>query len=70
MDLQGRGQDQGIDNYYNKEENNENINRMDNTVDWRGRSSHPEIHGGMRAASFVLGTYICLIYIIQVNSKQ
>lgn len=25
------------------------------TVDWRGRPSNPEKHGGMRAASFVLG---------------
>lgn len=29
------------------------------TLDWRGRPSHPAKHGGMRAASFVLGTYIC-----------
>ena len=26
-------------------------------VDWRGRASNPEKHGGMRAASFVLGLY-------------
>lgn len=28
----------------------------DATVDWRGRPSNPMHHGGMKAASFVLGT--------------
>ncbi|WOG82538.1 hypothetical protein DCAR_0101703 [Daucus carota subsp. sativus] len=27
----------------------------DNTLDWRGRPSNPKLHGGMKAASFVLG---------------
>lgn len=27
------------------------------TVDWRGRPSNPAKHGGIKAASFVLGTY-------------
>lgn len=26
------------------------------TVDWRGKPSNPNKHGGMRAAAFVLGT--------------
>jgi hypothetical protein len=26
------------------------------TVDWRGRPSNPSKHGGMKAATFVLGT--------------
>lgn len=32
------------------------------TVDWRGRPSNPEKHGGMRAASFVLGLYLSLAH--------
>lgn len=31
----------------------------DSTVDWRGRPSNPKQHGGMKAASFALGIYIC-----------
>lgn len=31
-------------------------------VDWRGRPSNPNNHGGMKAAAFVLGIYI-YIYI-------
>lgn len=32
----------------------------DNTLDWRGRPSNPKLHGGMKAASFVLGIYFSL----------
>lgn len=37
--------------------------REDITVDWRGRPSNPQKHGGMRAAAFVLGNYLSLSYI-------
>ncbi|EXB80405.1 putative peptide/nitrate transporter [Morus notabilis] len=46
---------------YHKGENvmrSENIMQggaQDNTVDWRGKPSKPHTHGGMRAATFVLG---------------
>ena len=30
------------------------------TVDWRGRPSNPNKHGGMRAAAFVLGNLLSL----------
>lgn len=30
------------------------------TIDWRGRPSRPNKHGGMRAAVFVLGTLLSL----------
>ena len=30
------------------------------TVDWRGRPSNPNKHGGMRAAAFVLGILLSL----------
>jgi len=33
---------------------------MNTTVDWRGRPSNPNNHGGTRAAAFVLGMYISL----------
>lgn len=32
-----------------------NLDSIDTTVDWRGRPSNPNQHGGMKAASFVLG---------------
>lgn len=32
-----------------------NVCDEDITVDWRGKPSNPNKHGGMRAASFVLG---------------
>lgn len=39
-----------------KGENNNNVHHEENfTVDWRGRPSNPNKHGGMLAASFLLG---------------
>lgn len=34
----------------------------DVAVDWRGRPSNPNKHGGTRAAAFVLGMYVCHFY--------
>ncbi|OAY39585.1 protein NRT1/ PTR FAMILY 4.3 [Manihot esculenta] len=31
------------------------VNDQESTIDWRGRPSNPHKHGGMRAATFVLG---------------
>lgn len=31
---------------------------MNTTIDWRGRPSNPNNHGGIRAAAFVLGIYL------------
>lgn len=39
----------------------------DTTVDWRGRPSNPKQHGGMKAASFVLGN-ITYVYLPDQNS--
>ncbi|KAL8116404.1 hypothetical protein AgCh_022774 [Apium graveolens] len=38
-----------------QETSRRNENKAYNTVDWRGRPSNPKQHGGMKAASFVLG---------------
>ncbi|KAG4968380.1 hypothetical protein JHK87_034031 [Glycine soja] len=35
-----------------------------NTVDWRGRPSNPNVHGGTRASAFVLGLQACEIMAI------
>lgn len=52
-----------INKQSNKWEQEEVSNEMNNSelaeeesVDWRGRPSNPNKHGGMRAALFVLGT--------------
>lgn len=36
------------------------VNDQESTIDWRGRPSNPHKHGGMRAATFVLGTSLFL----------
>lgn len=33
------------------------VTEEESTVDWRGRPSNPNKHGGMRAAAFVLGLF-------------
>lgn len=59
-----------INKQSNKWEQEEVSHEMNNwelaeeeSVDWRGRPSNPNKHGGMRAALFVLGT-LPFIYII------
>lgn len=42
--------------------NTNNVCDEEITVDWRGRPSNPNKHGGMRAASFVLGNSSILLY--------
>ncbi|KAL5555047.1 hypothetical protein UlMin_037283 [Ulmus minor] len=55
MASQERGR-QAIE-YYKGESVNFNMSDLsqDNTIDWRGKPSKPNKHGGMRAATFVLG---------------
>lgn len=40
--------------------NTNNVCEEELTVDWRGKPSNPNKHGGMRAASFVLGNHLSL----------
>lgn len=40
---------------------------MNTTVDWRGRPSNPNNHGGTRAAAFVLGMYISLSFTLYLT---
>lgn len=42
----------------NKEENKSSVvvSYEETTMDWRGRVSNSNKHGGMRAATFILGT--------------
>lgn len=56
----------------NKESHNtNNICDEEITVDWRGKPSNPNKHGGMRAASFVLGNPLSLsIYTCGFRSRQ
>lgn len=45
-----------------RQNNNKGTEVEESTVDWKGRPSNPNKHGGMKAAVFVLGislyTYI------------
>lgn len=45
-----------------RQNNNKGMDVEESTVDWKGRPSNPNKHGGMKAAVFVLGislyTYI------------
>jgi len=40
---------------------------MNATVDWRGRPSNPNKHGGTRAAAFVLGMYLSIYLSIYIS---
>lgn len=55
-------------NKWQQEDASNEINNSDEeTVDWRGRPSNPNKHGGMRAALFVLGTRSLSLYLILQN---
>lgn len=54
MEMEGRRDNNNI----NKGGEMSSVVGEETTVDWRGRPSNPKHHGGMRAAAFVLGTYI------------
>ena len=41
----------------NKGEMNMWVKEEESTLDWRGRPSNPNKHGGMKAAAFVLGLF-------------
>ena len=41
----------------NNGEKNMSVKEDESTVDWRGRTSDPNKHGGMRAAAFLLGLF-------------
>lgn len=48
-----------MENTRKQEDKGENIFE-EISVDWRGKPSNPTKHGGMRAASFVLGLSLSL----------
>ncbi|KAK8514353.1 hypothetical protein V6N12_009060 [Hibiscus sabdariffa] len=46
----------------------ERIKEEGSTVDWRGKPSNPDKHGGFRAASFVLGLFFFLLFLVPTCS--
>lgn len=52
--------DQGRKEYRQDDSSMPSGVRQETTVDWGGRPSNSDKHGGMRAAAFVLGIYLLI----------